>query len=282
MELRNIPAREISKAVEGLFLQANYRIGDDVCDAVREAIGREISPPGKNALVQIEENYRIAREESVAICQDTGMSVVFARVGQEVHIEGDFEEAIHQGVRAAYEKGFLRKSVVDDPLFERRNTDDNTPAVIHTSLVPGDRLELLAVAKGFGSENMSALKMLTPADGVEGLTRFVLETVWKAGPNPCPPLVLGIGVGGTFEQAAILAKRATALPLDHCSPDPRYAALEVQLLGKVNELGVGPAGVGGLVTALKVHVLHAPTHIAGLPVALNICCHAARHASVTI
>lgn len=282
VKLRIIRGEKITEAVAGLFLEANYRIGEDICQAVRAAMDKEPSPQGRDVLAQLNENYRIAREESVAICQDTGMSVVFADLGQDVHIEGDFEEAVNAGVRKAYVEGYLRKSVVNEPLYERRNTGDNTPAVVHVRLTPGDRLTLTAVAKGFGSENMSALKMLTPADGVEGVMDFVVETVEKAGPNPCPPLVVGVGIGGTFEQAALLAKQGTSLPLEHWHPDPRYAALEQDLADRINALGIGPSGTGGITTALKVHVRYAPTHIAGLPVAVNICCHAARHAVVTI
>lgn len=278
--MRSIRAAQITQAVADLFLECSYCIGDDVRQAIDDAIKTEPSPIGRNTLQQISDNYTIAANERVAICQDTGMSVVFAEVGQDLHIEnGDFEEAIQQGVREAYLQGYLRKSIVAEPLFERKNTKDNTPAIIHTRIVPGDRLKLLAVAKGFGSENMSALKMLVPADGIEGVKRFILETVENAGPNPCPPIVIGVGIGGTFEKAAIMAKQGTALPLDHSNADPRYKQLEDDLLREVNALGVGPGGTGGRTTALKVHILYAPTHIAGLPVAVNICCHAARHAS---
>ncbi|NLD52019.1 MAG: fumarate hydratase [Clostridiales bacterium] len=280
--MRTLQANEITATIRSLFLNLSTCAGKDLTDALDKALIHEQSPAGRDVLGQIIENYAIAREEQVAICQDTGMAVVFARVGQDLHIQGDFEAAVQEGVRQAYADGYLRKSVVKDPLFDRSNTGDNTPAVIHVRLVPGDRLHLTAIAKGFGSENMSALNMLVPADGVEGVRRFVLQTVEKAGPNPCPPLILGIGVGGTFEQAALMAKKATALPLDHHNPDPQYRQLEEDLLRDVNALGVGPGGVGGRITALKVHIFHAPTHIAGLPVALNICCHAARHAETTL
>ena len=280
--MRTIQSAEITTAIKGLFLNLSTCAGTDLTDALDQALVKEESPAGRDVLEQIIENYAIAREEQVAICQDTGMAIVFAQVGQDLHIEGGFEAAVQEGVRQAYADGYLRKSIVKDPLFDRSNTGDNTPAVIHVSLVPGDRLHLTAIAKGFGSENMSALKMLVPADGVSGLRRFVLETVEKAGPNPCPPLILGIGVGGTFEQAALLAKRAPALPVTHHSPHPQYRQLEDDLLRDVNALGVGPGGVGGRTTALKVHILQAPTHIAALPVALDICCHAARHAETTL
>ena len=281
--MRTIQSSQLTQAVAELFIECSYVIGDDVRAAIDEAKASEPSPIGRNTLEQISENYRIAGAERIAICQDTGLSVIFAQVGQDAHIEGlPFEEAIQQGVREAYLQGYLRKSIVSDPVFDRVNTKDNTPAVIHTRIVPGDRVKLTAVAKGFGSENMSALKMLVPADGVQGIKQFVLDTVEKAGPNPCPPIIIGMGIGGSFESAAIMAKQATALPLSRSNPDPRYKALEDGLLRAVNALGIGPGGTGGVTTALKVHILQAPTHIAGLPVAINICCHAARHASVTL
>ncbi|NCB34504.1 MAG: fumarate hydratase [Clostridiales bacterium] len=281
--MRTIQSSLLTQAVAELFIECSYVIGDDVRAAIDEAKASEPSPIGRNTLEQISENYRIAGAERIAICQDTGLSVIFAQVGQDAHIEGlPFEEAIQQGVREAYLQGYLRKSIVSDPVFDRVNTKDNTPAVIHTRIVPGDRVKLTAVAKGFGSENMSALKMLVPADGVQGIKQFVLDTVEKAGPNPCPPIIIGMGIGGSFESAAIMAKQATALPLSRSNPDPRYKALEDGLLRAVNALGIGPGGTGGVTTALKVHILQAPTHIAGLPVAINICCHAARHASVTL
>ena len=281
--MRTIQSSLLTQAVAELFIECSYVIGDDVRAAIDEAKASEPSPIGRNTLEQISENYRIAGAERIAICQDTGLSVIFAQVGQDAHIEGlPFEEAIQQGVREAYLQGYLRKSIVSDPVFDRVNTKDNTPAVIHTRIVPGDRVKLTAVAKGFGSENMSALKMLVPADGVQGIKQFVLDTVEKAGPNPCPPIIIGMGIGGSFDSAAIMAKQATALPLSRSNPDPRYKALEDGLLRAVNALGIGPGGTGGVTTALKVHILQAPTHIAGLPVAINICCHAARHASVTL
>ena len=281
--MRVIQSSLITQAISELFIECSYVIGDDVRTAIDEAKVTEPSAAGRNTLEQISENYRIAAKERVAICQDTGLSVIFAEVGQDVRIEGmAFEEAVQQGVREAYLQGYLRKSVVSDPLFERVNTKDNTPAVIHTRIVPGDRINLTVVAKGFGSENMSALKMLVPADGVQGIKKFLLDTVEAAGPNPCPPIIIGMGIGGSFESAAIMAKKATALPLSHSNPDHRYRALEDGLLRAVNQLGIGPGGTGGITTALKVHIIQAPTHIAGLPVAVNICCHAARHASTTL
>ena len=281
--MRAIRASAISEKISELFREANYCIGEDVRTAVRRALESEPSPTGRAVLSQLLQNYDIARDERVAICQDTGMAVVFLDVGQDVHIvEGDLSEAIDAGVRDAYEQGFLRKSVVRDPLYDRVNTRDNTPAVVHTRIVPGDRVEILVTPKGFGSENMSAVRMLVPADGEEGVIRFALETVERAGPNPCPPIVVGMGIGGTMEMAAILAKRMTARGLDTVNEDPRYARLEALILQKINRLGVGPAGLGGRTTALKVNIATYPTHIAGMPVAINVCCHAARHRHAVI
>ena len=281
--MRELHVEKLTECVKQLFLQANFQIGQDVEAAVCRACETEESPCGRDVLCQIKENYRIAREERVAICQDTGMAVLFLEIGQDVHFMGGvFEEAIHEGVRKAYAEGYLRKSVVSDPLFDRKNTGDNTPAVIHTRIVPGDKVHLLATAKGFGSENMSAVKMLVAADGEEGVLRFIVDTVKKAGPNPCPPVIVGVGIGGTMEQAALMAKKMTARPLDTWNKDSRYRALEEKALRLINGLGIGPAGIGGRTTALKVNIEYAPTHIAGMPVALNMCCHAARHAEMTL
>lgn len=277
--MREIGAESITQKVYELILEASYNIGADVEGRIRDCLQTEEAPAGREVLSQLLINYQIARDERVAICQDTGMCVVFLDVGQEVHVTGgDLNEAIERGVRRAYQEGYLRKSVVAEPLFDRVNTRDNTPPIVHTRIVPGDRIDLLVTPKGFGSENMSAVKMLVPADGEPGLVKFVLETVKNAGPNPCPPIIVGIGVGGTMEMAAILAKRMTARPIDVRNADPRYAALEEKLLREINKLGIGPAGIGGRTTALAVNIAYHPTHIAGLPVAINICCHAARHA----
>ncbi len=281
--MREIHVDELIACIKDVFLQANYEIGRDVEEAVCRACREEKSRVGRDVLCQIAENYKIAREERVAICQDTGMAVLFAEIGQDVHfVGGDFEAAVHEGVRQAYAEGHLRKSVVADPLYDRINTKDNTPAVIHTRIVPGDKVHLLATAKGFGSENMSAVKMLVAADGEQGVLDFIVDTVRKAGPNPCPPVVVGVGIGGTMEQAALMAKKMTARPLDTWNGDTRYRALEEKALRAINRLGIGPAGIGGTTTAMKVNIDFAPTHIAGMPVAVNMCCHAARHGERTL
>ncbi len=277
--MREIPVEKIADLVAGLCLKANYEIGPDIEKAVSAARETEPSPAGRAVLGQLCENYRIAREEKIAVCQDTGMAVFFIDMGQEVHFTGgDFEEAVNAGVRRAYREGYLRKSVVDDPVFDRKNTGDNTPAVIHLRIVPGDKVHILFTAKGFGSENMSAVKFCSPAEGEKGVLDFIVDTARKAGPNPCPPMIVGVGVGGTFEQAALLAKRMTARPVGSRHPDPRYARIEEAALAAINRLGTGPAGIGGRTTALAVNIASVPTHIAGMPVAVNICCHAARHA----
>ncbi len=281
--MREIPSRRISDAVRGLLIEANYVIGPDVEARMRSCMAEEPSPEGRDVMRQLLENYEIARTERVAICQDTGMAVVFLDVGQDVHIvDGDLGEAVADGVRRAYADGYLRKSVVRDPLYDRTNTGDNTPPVLHTRIVPGDKIDILVSPKGFGSENMSQIRMLVPADGEEGVVRFVAEAIEKAGPNPCPPVIVGVGIGGTMEMAAILAKRMTARPLDEPNPDPRYAALERRILDEINKTGVGPAGIGGRTTALSVNICAYPTHIASLPVAVNVCCHAARHARAVL
>ena len=276
--MREINAALITETIARLCVEANRNLPGDVACALHQAAEAEPFAPARDILDLLVRNEAIARDTQMPICQDTGMAVVFADVGQEVHITGDFEAAIHEGVRRGYVDGLLRKSVVADPL-RRVNTKDNTPAIIHTRLVPGDRITLTVAPKGFGSENMSRLAMLTPAAGVEGVKAFVLETVRLAGANPCPPMVLGIGVGGDFEQVAELAKRALMVPLDESNPDPYYAALEQELLAAVNETGIGPQGFGGRTTCLGLHILQKPTHIAGLPVAVNVSCHVTRHAT---
>ena len=282
MAFRIVSAEEITSAVRQLFMDCNYFIGGDIMQALETAQQNEGSPVGKSVLAQIIENDRIAAAEQIPLCQDTGMAVLFIEYGDKVCVDGDFDEAVEEGVRQAYRDGYLRKSVVDDPVFDRVNTRDNTPAILHTKIVKGDRIRITAGGKGFGSENMSAVKMLTPSYGAEGVKQFILDTVFAAGPNPCPPIVVGVGIGGTFERAAQLAKKATFRPIDTRNPDERYAAMEDELLEKINRMGFGPAGLGGNTTALGVNIETSPTHIAGMPVAVNICCHAARHASTEI
>lgn len=283
MEIRRIKACDVTAAVKKLFMDCNYFIGNDIMNALETACKNEQSPVGKSVLSQIIENDKIAAKEEIPLCQDTGMSVLFVEYGDKVVIEdGSFDEAVNEGVRQAYSDGCLRKSVVSDPVFDRVNTRDNTPAIIHTKIVSGNTIKITAGGKGFGSENMSAIRMLTPSYGVEGVKQFILDTVFKAGPNPCPPIVVGVGIGGTFERAAQLAKKATFRPIDTKNEDERYAALEDELLTEINKMGFGPAGLGGNTTAIGVNIETSPTHIAGMPVAVNICCHAARHASTTI
>jgi fumarate hydratase subunit alpha len=277
METRKINAREITETVKKLFMDCNYFIGEDILNALEKARENETSDTAESVLSQIIENDKIAAEEEIPMCQDTGMAVLFVEYGDKVFIDGDFEQAVQQGVREAYTDGYLRKSVVDDPVFDRINTKDNTPAIIHTRIVSGDKIRITAGGKGFGSENMSAIKMLTPSCGVEGVKSFILDTVRAAGPNPCPPIVVGVGIGGTFERAAQLAKKATFRSIDTSNPDERYRALEKELLDEINKMGFGPAGLGGKTCALGVNIETSPTHIAGMPVAVNICCHAARH-----
>ncbi len=282
MDVRTIAAADITAAVKKLFMDCNYFIGRDILQSLETALGIEDSPVAKSVLSQIIENDQIAAREEIPLCQDTGLAVLFVEYGDKVTVDGCFEDAVQQGVREAYIDGYLRKSVVSDPVFDRVNTRDNTPAVIHTKIVSGSTIRFTAGGKGFGSENMSAIKMLTPAYGVEGVKQFILDTVRTAGPNPCPPIVVGVGIGGTFERAAQLAKKATFRAIDTHHPDARYAALEDELLTEINKTGFGPAGLGGKTTALGVNIETAPTHIAGMPVAVNICCHAARHASAEI
>ena len=281
--MKEINVEDIARAVADLAVRACCRLPQDMVDGMHKAHEAEPSPVGKNILEQLLENAAIAASDGIPICQDTGLAVVFADVGQDVRIVGGaFEGAVNEGVRRGYVDGYLRKSCVAEPLFDRKNTRDNTPAVIHTRLVPGDSLRLRLAPKGAGSENHSVVKMLVPADGIEGVRKVVLDAVLAAGPNSCPPMVVGVGLGGTMEMAAICAKRAAARDLESRNHDPRYAAFEEELLELINKTGIGPQGLGGLTTALKVHVEWAPTHIASLPVAVNINCHAARHAEVTL
>lgn len=281
--MREIQASQITTTVRDLFIAANYEIGADVLAALRWCREMEPSPLGQMALDQIIENDCLAAAEQLPICQDTGMAVLFVEYGQDVHVVGGgFNEAVDEGVRQAYIEGYLRKSVVSDPLFSRTNSGDNTPAIIHVRIVPGENIRFLVTPKGFGSENMSALKMLTPAAGAAGVKQFVLDTVRQAGPNPCPPIIVGLGIGGTMDKAAELAKLATLRPVGSSNPDQRYADLEQELLAEINKTGIGPAGLGGLTTALAVNIEWYPTHIAGLPVAVNIVCHACRRQEAVI
>lgn len=277
--MREMHAAAIREMVKNLFLQANYRISPDILSALQTGLKAEESPTGRAVLHQIIQNDEIAAAEKVAICQDTGMSIVFVKLGQEVHVtDGDFNEAIQQGVREAYDQGYLRKSIVTDPVFSRTNTGDNTPAVIHVDIIPGEKVEIEVSPKGFGSENMSRLKMLSPSDGEKGVRDFILETVRNAGPNPCPPVIIGVGIGSTIEMAAKTAKKATLRELGQHNTDARYATMETELLAEINKLGIGPGGLGGSTTALAVNIDWLPAHIASLPVVVNVCCHAARHA----
>lgn len=282
MEIRTIKAETITDTVERLFKDLNYNIGNDISEALCNAQKNEESPVGKAVIAQLLENNKIAAEEKIPICQDTGMAVLFVEYGERVVIDGNFKEAVEEGVRRAYVGGYLRKSVVTDPVFDRVNTKDNTPAIIYTDIVEGDKIKILAGCKGFGSENMSQIKMLTPSAGIEGVKQFILDAVKYAGPNPCPPIVVGVGIGGTFEKAAQLAKKATLRPINTKNEDPRYAKLEDELIEEINRMGFGPAGLGGNTTAIGVNVETYPTHIAGMPVAVNICCHAARHKEAVI
>ena len=274
--MRQISAESITNAVRRLCIEANCHLPEDVKERIALCRMEESWQQAGEILDRIMENYTIADQEKCPICQDTGVACVFLKIGQEVHISGDLEEAVNEGVRQGYRDGYLRKSVVGDPL-RRENTGDNTPAMLYTELVPGDRVEITVAPKGFGSENMSAIKMLRPSDGVNGVVDFVVQTVKNAGPNPCPPIVVGVGIGGTFDKAAYLAKKALLRPLDQSHCDPYYETLERELLEKINSLGIGPQGFGGKTTALKVNIETYPTHIAGLPVAVNINCHVTRH-----
>jgi fumarate hydratase subunit alpha len=276
--VREIGAEAVTASVARLLIEANTQLGADVVAALERGIACESSPAGRDVLGQLLENAALARNSGVPLCQDTGLAVVFLEVGQEVRVVGgDLREAVQAGVRRGCREGYLRASVVAPPLGRRVNTGDNTPAVIHESTVPGDGLRVIVAPKGGGSENMSALRMLRPADGREGVRRFVVETVTKAGSNPCPPVVVGVGVGGTFELCALIAKKALLRPLGAPHPDPEFAQLERDLLAEINRTGIGPAGLGGNVTALAVHVETHPCHIASLPVAVNINCHSHRH-----
>ncbi|WP_425060427.1 L(+)-tartrate dehydratase subunit alpha [Sporomusa carbonis] len=281
--MRTIDVSQITATVAKLAVDANYYLSDDIRAALEAGQEREESPLGRAILGQLVENACIARDEQMPICQDTGMAVIFLEVGQDVHITGgSLVDAVNAGVAKGYTEGYLRKSVVGEPLFNRKNTGDNTPAVLHTTIVPGDKIKITLAPKGFGSENMSALKMFKPADGLPAVKKFVIDTIFNAGSNPCPPIVVGIGIGGTMEKAALMAKQALLRPIDKRSSHSEYANLEQELLDLINKTGIGPQGLGGRVTALAVNVEYYPTHIAGLPVAININCHATRHAEAEL
>lgn len=280
--MREINIERITEAVKHMCMKVNYELTDDVFIKIKQSIDSEESPIGKDILEKIVENAKIAKEKKVPICQDTGMAVFFIELGQNVVIKGgNLTDAINEGVRQGYGEGYLRKSVVKDPLL-RENTKDNTPAIIHYDLVEGDKIKIHFAPKGFGSENMGALKMLKPSDGEEGVKKFVLEVVKNAGPNPCPPIIVGVGIGGTMEKACILAKKSLLRDIDEYNPKPHIKQLEIELLEEVNRLGIGPQGMGGKTTALDLNIEVFPTHIAGLPVAVNLNCHAARHATIEI
>ena len=280
--MRTIHTKEITEAVKNLCIEANIYLGNDIKNAICTAREQERSETAKVILEKLEENMRVAEAEKIPVCQDTGMAVVFLDIGQDVHVDGGLlKDAVNEGVAQGYTEGFLRKSVVTDPI-ERKNSGDNTPAVIHYDIVPGDKLKITVAPKGFGSENMGALKLLKPADGLAGVKDFVLETVKNAGANPCPPIVVGVGIGGTMEMSTLLAKRALLVELDKPNENPFYASLEQELLEKINALEIGVQGFGGTNTALGVKILTYPTHIAGLPCAVNINCHVTRHKSIVL
>ena len=281
--MRNIDVKVVTEAVSKLCKDSCYYLPDEMMAVLEKSVETEESPLGKEILEIIVENAKLAKETDCPICQDTGLTVVFAEIGQDVHFEGgDLYSAINAGVADGYVNGYLRKSSVDDPLFERKNTQDNTPAIIHTTIVEGDKVKITVSPKGCGSENMGALKMLKPADGVEGVIKFVVDTVRSAGPNPCPPVTVGIGIGGNMEKATLLAKHSLVRTVGEHNPNPKYAELEKEILRRVNMTGVGPSGLGGSTTAVAVNIEYAPTHIGALPVAVNLNCHAARCAQVVL
>ena len=280
--MRTVQVQEITEQIREMCILVNHELSQDMQEKLAEAKSCEESVLGKKILEQLEDNLKIAKEDRIPICQDTGMAVIFLEIGQDVHLEGgNVEEAINEGVRQGYVQGYLRKSVVKDPLI-RENTKDNTPAVIHYSIVPGEQIKITLAPKGFGSENMSRVFMLKPADGIEGVKKAILQAVDDAGPNACPPMVVGVGIGGTFEKCALMAKQALTRPANESSPIPYIRDLEKEMLEKINSLGIGPGGLGGTVTAFAVNINTYPTHIAGLPVAVNICCHVNRHIVRTI
>ena len=279
--MRQISTQKIIEAIKDSAIQANYELGEDVVQALKDSLNNEESPVGKDVLAQLIENAQIAREERIPICQDTGVAVIFAELGQEIHvIGGDFRSALEEGIKQGYREGYLRKSMCHP--FTRKNTGDNTPIIVHIDVVPGDKLTIWVVPKGGGSENMSRLFMLQPSEGWAGVRDRIVQTVVEAGPNPCPPTIVGVGIGGNFEQSALLAKKALLRPLGTSNPDPEQNQMEDELLEKINKSGVGPQGLGGRVTSFAVHVLMMPCHIASLPLAVNIQCHVSRHVEVVL
>jgi fumarate hydratase subunit alpha len=282
--MREVNVKEIVDVVSNMCMDGNYNLPDDVLGAIEKARETEDSPTGKAILDEIVENNRIARSEKIPICQDTGFAIFFVELGQDVHVVGgDFKKAIYEGVRKGYQDGYLRKSIVDDPVISRVNTKDNTPAIIYTDIVPGDKIKIVFCPKGGGAENMSEVRMLTAAHGIEGVKKFVVERVKKSGGNPCPPIVVGVGIGGTFERCAMLAKQALLRePLGALNTEPKFAKVEKELLEEINNLGIGPMGLGGRTTALAVHVETHPCHIATMPAAVNLNCHVSRHKSKVI
>ncbi|MFO7897168.1 MAG: fumarate hydratase [Candidatus Cloacimonadales bacterium] len=281
--MREINVQSLIPVIAKLCIEANYYIGADLSKRLEEFRTRETSPTAREVIDILLQNYQLAAAKQMPICQDTGVAVIFADIGQDLHLTGgDFYQALNAGVAAGYSAGFLRKSIVADPVLQRLNTGDNTPAIIHSRIVPGDKLKLTVAPKGGGSENMSEIKMLKAADGLEGVIDFVVDRVERSGGNPCPPIIVGVGLGGNFEQSAILAKRALLRDLDQANPEPQWQKIEQDILAKINALGIGPQGLGGNTTALAVHILQQPCHIASLPVAVNIQCHAARHKSIII
>lgn len=280
--MREIKQEDIIQAVKTLCIEANYQLPQDVRNAIDQASQIEDGQLAKQTLSILKENAKMAQSLSVPICQDTGMACLFVEIGQDVHVQGSLQDALQEGVRQGYQEGYLRKSVVDDPVFDRINTKDNTPALIHYEIVEGDKLKIIVAPKGFGSENMSQVKMLKPSDGVEGIKDFVLKVVEEAGPNACPPMVIGVGIGGSFDYVTYLAKKAMLRDIGTHHSDLRYQQLEEELLEKINQLGIGPAGYGGKTTALSLNIETYPTHIAGIPVAVSICCHVARHKEVIL
>lgn len=281
--MKEIQVSQVIPIVKKLCIDANYYASPDVVERIRYFMEKEESPTGKDILALMLENHRMAAQEQMPLCQDTGVAVVFVELGQDVHlVGGDFYEAINEGVRQGYQEGYLRKSMVDDPVIERKNTRDNTPALIYTDVVPGESLKITVAPKGGGAENMSEVKMMKAADGIEGVKDFVVDRIRRSGGNPCPPVVVGVGIGGSFEQCALLAKKALLRPLTEKHPDPKWAQVEEEILDRINRLGIGPQGLGGRTTALAVQILAMPCHIASMPVAVNVDCHVHRHETAVI